>query len=138
MCFVSSPIPSLLLMVQRNPQQAVWSHLVLLWCTMVTEVKKRCVQDSKNIDYAKQHHTPHCWLPAKVVYSANSTKRFSWLNRSTSILLMKNVQIIIIMVIFIIIIIRYIYIYVHCIIEYTLYQWKLSNIFAWHSKYIAP
>ena len=23
---------------------------------------------SKNTDYAKQHHTPHCWLPAKVMY----------------------------------------------------------------------
>ena len=41
----------------------------------------------------KQHHTPHCWLPAKVMYPANSTKCFSWLNRSTSILLMENVQI---------------------------------------------
>ena len=51
------------------------------------------MQDSKNIDYAKQHHTPHCWLPAKVMYLANSTKRFSWLTRSVSILLMKNVQI---------------------------------------------
>ena len=51
------------------------------------------MQESKNIDYAKQHHTPHCWLPAKVMYSANSTKRFSWLTRSSSILLMMNVQI---------------------------------------------
>ena len=51
------------------------------------------MQESKDIDYAKQHHTPHCWLPAKVMYPANSTKRFSWLTRSTSILLMKNVQI---------------------------------------------
>ena len=57
---------------------------------MVSEVKRRGVQESKDIDYAKQHHTPHCWLPAKVMYPANSTKRFSWL---TSILLMKNVQI---------------------------------------------
>ena len=51
------------------------------------------MQESKDIDYAKQHHTPHCWLPAKVMYPANSTKRLSWLTRSTSILLMKNVQI---------------------------------------------
>ena len=51
------------------------------------------MQESKNIDYAKQHHTPHCWLPAKVMHPANSTKRFSWLTRSTSILLMKNVHI---------------------------------------------
>ena len=35
----------------------------------------------------------HCWLPAKVMYPANSTKRFSGLTRSTSILLMNNVQI---------------------------------------------
>ena len=92
-CFVSSPIPSLLLMVKRNPLQAVWCHLVLSRCTMVSEVKRRGVQESKNIDYAKQHHTPHCWLPAKVMYPANSTKRFSWLTRSTSMSLMKNVQI---------------------------------------------
>ena len=45
------------------------------------------------IDYAKQHHSPHCWLPAKMMYPANSTKRFSWLTRSTSILSMMNVQI---------------------------------------------
>ena len=35
----------------------------------------------------------HCWLPAKVMYAENSTKRFSWLTCSTSILSMKNVQI---------------------------------------------
>ena len=35
----------------------------------------------------------HCWLPAKVMYPANSTKRFSWLTLSTSILLVKNIQI---------------------------------------------
>ena len=91
-CFVSS-IPSLLLMVQRNPPQAAWYHLVLSWCTMVSEVKRQGVQESKDIDYAKQHHTPHCWLPATVMYPAISTKRFSWLTRSTSIFLMKNVQI---------------------------------------------
>ena len=51
------------------------------------------MQESNDIDYAKQHHTPHCWLPAKVMYPADSTKRFSWFTRSTSILLMKNVQI---------------------------------------------
>ena len=60
---------------------------------MVSEVKKRGVQESKNIDYAKQHHTPHCWLPAKVMYPENSIKRFYWLTRLASILLMKNVQI---------------------------------------------
>ena len=60
---------------------------------MVSEVKRRGVQESKDIDYAKQHHTPHCWLPAKLKHPANSTKRFSWLTRSTSTLLMKNFQI---------------------------------------------
>ena len=50
------------------------------------------MQERKNIVFAKQHHTPHCWLPAKVMYPAISTKRFSWMTRSTSILLMKNVQ----------------------------------------------
>ena len=60
---------------------------------MVSEVKRRGVQESKNIDYAKQHHTSHCRLPAKVMYPANSTKFFSCLNRSTSTLLMKNVQV---------------------------------------------
>ena len=60
---------------------------------MVSEVMRRGVQESNDIDYAKQHHTPHCWLPVKVMYPANSTKRFSWLTHSTSILLMKNVQI---------------------------------------------
>ena len=121
MCFVSSPIPipipTLLLMALRKPPQTLWYHLVLSWRTMVSEVNWRGVQESKNIDYAKQHHTPHCrqqsnttswrlmrrannisnthhcWLPAKVMHPANSTKRFSWLTHSTSIWLMKNVHI---------------------------------------------
>ena len=50
------------------------------------------MQESKNVDYVKQHHTPHCCLPAIVMYPANSTKRYSWLTRSTSILVMKNVS----------------------------------------------
>ena len=60
---------------------------------MVLEVKRRGVHESNNIDYAKQHHTPHCWLPAKVMYPSNSNKHFSWLTRSTSILFMMNVLI---------------------------------------------
>ena len=40
-CFVSSPNPSLLLMVQRNPPQAVWYHLALSWCNMTTDVEAR-------------------------------------------------------------------------------------------------
>ena len=57
---------------------------------MVSEVKIRGMQESKNIDYAKQHHTPHCWLVAKVMYPANSTKRFSWLTRSTPIFIVEE------------------------------------------------
>ena len=45
-------------MFQRNRPQAVWHQLVLSWCTMVSEVKWRGVQERKNIDYAKQHLTP--------------------------------------------------------------------------------
>ena len=46
----------------------------------------------QNIDYVK-HHTPHCWLPSKVMSPTNSTKHFSWLTHSTNFLLLKNVQI---------------------------------------------
>ena len=35
----------------------------------------------------------HCWLPAKVMYPASSTKRFYWLTRSTPILLLMNIKI---------------------------------------------
>ena len=80
-------------MVPKKTTQAVWHHLVLSWCTMVSQVKKRFVQDSKEIDYDKQHHTPHCWLPDNVMYCLTR------LTRTTKFLLMKNVHI-------------YIYIYV--------------------------
>ena len=36
----------------------------------------------QNIDYAKQHHTSHHWLPTKVMYPTYSTNRFSWLTLS--------------------------------------------------------
>ena len=111
--FVSSHISSLFLMVQRNPPQAVWNHLVLSRCTMVSEVKSRGVQETKNIDYAKQHHNPHCWLPAKVMYPAQSTMRFSWLTRSTSVLLMKNVQIFLLFIIHFFAILPYVVHYVN-------------------------
>ena len=88
-----SSLPWLLLMVPKKTTQAVWHHLVLSWCTMVSQVKKRFVQDSKEIDYDKQHHTPHCWLPDNVMYCLTR------LTRTTKFLLMKNVHI-------------YIYIYV--------------------------
>ena len=39
----------------------------------------------QNIDHAKQHHTPQCWMPSKVMYPVNSTKHFSWLTLSTPI-----------------------------------------------------
>ena len=55
--------------------------------------RSREARRAKNIDYAKQHPTPHCWLPAKVMYPAKSTRGFSWFTRPTSILLMKIVQI---------------------------------------------
>ena len=77
-----SYISTLLLMVEREPPHAVWYHLALSCCTMTSEVKRQGEQKKENIDYAKQHHTPHCWLPAKVMYSSNSAKSFSWLTRS--------------------------------------------------------
>ena len=55
----------------------------------------------EKINYAKQHHTPHCWLPAKVMYPAISTIRFSWLTRSTPILIVEKLANI------------YVYIYTH-------------------------
>ena len=39
----------------------------------------------QSIYYAKQNHTSHCWLPAKVMYPTNSTKLLFWLTRSTPI-----------------------------------------------------
>ena len=80
--FFFSSLPWLLLMVPLKTSQAVWHHLVLSWCTMVSEVKRRFVQESKNIDYAGQHHTPHCWLPDNVMYwltrFSRSTPIFWW------------------------------------------------------------
>ena len=43
----------------------------------------------QNIHYTKQHHTPYCWLPAKVLYPTNSTKHFFWLTRSTAIFIVE-------------------------------------------------
>ena len=83
---------SLYTMVSEVDRRDVWCHLVLSWCTMVSEVERRDVQESRNIDYAK-HHSPHCCLPTKVMYPADSSKHFSWLTCSTSILLVKNIQI---------------------------------------------
>ena len=51
---------------------------------MDSEIEVRRAR-KQNIDYVKQHHTPHCWLPAKVMYPANSTKRLSWLALSAPI-----------------------------------------------------
>ena len=44
----------------------------------------------QNIDCAKEHHTPHHWLPAKVTYPANSSNRLSWLTRSTPIFIVEE------------------------------------------------
>ena len=60
-----------------------------------TSNEVKCAR-KQNINYAKQHHTPHCWLPAKVMLPTNSTKHFYWLTHSTPILLLKNIQIYII------------------------------------------
>ena len=38
--------------------------------------KEACVHESKNIDCAKQHHTPHCWLSAKVMYLGKLIQAF--------------------------------------------------------------
>ena len=51
------------------------------------EVKRARKQ---NIDYGKQDNTPHCWLPAEVMYPTNSTKRCSWLIRSSPIFIVKE------------------------------------------------
>ena len=79
-CSISSRLP----MVQREPPQAVWRQLAQSFCTILSEVEARRAR-KQNIDCAKRHHTRHCWLPAKVVYPANSSKRFSWLTRPTAI-----------------------------------------------------
>ena len=55
---------------------------MVLWGFISKEVRRARKQ---NIDYARQHHIPHCWLPAKLMYPANSTKRLSWLTRLTPV-----------------------------------------------------
>ena len=64
-------------------------YLALLWCTMVSEIEARRAK-KQNIHYPKQHHTPHCWLPANVMNPANSTMSFSWLTRSTPIFIVEE------------------------------------------------
>ena len=59
----------------KSPRSIMVHH-----CFRSKEVRRARKQ---NIDYGKQHYTPHCWLPSKVMYPENSTKRFSWLTRST-------------------------------------------------------
>ena len=51
---------------------------------MDSEIEVRRAR-KQNIDFVKQHQTPHCWLPAKVMYPANSTRRLSWLALSAPI-----------------------------------------------------
>ena len=65
-------------MVEMEPPQAVWYHLALSWCTMVSEVEVRHAR-GQNIHCPRHHYTPHSWLTAKVIYLTNSTKRFYWL-----------------------------------------------------------
>ena len=60
------------------------------------EIRVKHIYIPRTVLAAISHHS---WLPAKVkyhakvMYPANTTQRFSWLTRSTSILLRKNVQI---------------------------------------------
>ena len=51
---------------------------------MVSEIEVRRAR-KQIIDYVKQHHTPHCWLAAKVMYPVNSTRRLFWLALSAPI-----------------------------------------------------
>ena len=49
----------------------------------------RCAR-KRYIVCAKQHHTPHCWLPAKVMYLTSSTERFFLLTCSTQIFIVRE------------------------------------------------
>ena len=44
-------------MSQRNPPQAVWHHLVLPWCTMISEFKRRGVQERKKYRLCQTSHS---------------------------------------------------------------------------------
>ena len=60
---------------------------MMLHCFRNKKARRAINQD---IDYPKQCHIPHCWLSAKVMYPANSTKSFSWLTRSTPIFIVEE------------------------------------------------
>ena len=76
-------IPSLLLMVQMGTTagRVVSPHSIMVQNGFSSKEVRRA--SKQNINYAKQQHTLHCWLPAKVMRPANSTKHFSWLTHST-------------------------------------------------------
>ena len=59
-----------------------------LRCTEMRRVRKQ------NTDYAKQHHTPHCWLAAKVMCPAKTQPSVS-LGKLVQfqLVLLKNIQI---------------------------------------------
>ena len=45
--------------------------------------------EKQTVDNAKQHHNPHCRLPAKLMYLANSTMHFTSLTPSTAIIIVE-------------------------------------------------
>ena len=61
----------------------VWPHSTMVHHGFRSKEVKHA--GGQNIDYTKQHHTPHCWLPTMVMHPVISTNRFSWLTHSTSI-----------------------------------------------------
>ena len=79
-------VPSLLLMVKWEPRPAVWYQLALSVCHRFRSKDVRIAR-KQNVYYAKQHHTPHSCLLAKVMYPANSAKCLCWLTRSTPIVI---------------------------------------------------
>ena len=47
MLIASTSLPTLLLMVQKEPPQAVWYDITLSSCAMVSEVKRRGMHENK-------------------------------------------------------------------------------------------
>ena len=76
----SSSIPSLPLVVQREPPKTVCYDLALSWCTMVSKVKRWGVQEIKISSTPDNITLITVGFPSRWC-RANSTKRFSWLTR---------------------------------------------------------
>ena len=81
---IGSSISSWLLIVYVEPAQTVWCYLALTWSVKFQEYWDEACMKTK-CRLRQQHHASHSWLPAKVMYSANSTKCLPWLTRSISI-----------------------------------------------------